>query len=338
MFQFLAGLIPGAVKAIGGFLGGAAVKKGVDSLMGGAGSALGSSLVSKGMNALTGGNPGRMSFDDWKHQQGLLDYANPLEINRQRTFLQEMAPAQAAAYNTYQDATFGNETERQIGRIQQTGTALGMSPWEVMGQGGAAPAPAVMNTPQRTDPGSTLAALMPLKIAEMNNKTALAQTAMQTDSAQRIAAQQTAEGQLPQAQVLATQAAQYASLESATRLQSQTMLDRIRLAYDALPRDKQDMIVSTFESRPGYENIIKLLDMFTAGAKEEQWKDAWFDLGVKQQSTIASEVAQAMKLFGAGAGAIGTVLGGAKTVADIFKKKSTTINNTRNTMQYFERK
>lgn len=321
MFQFLAGLIPGAIKAIGGFLGGAAVKKGVSSLMGGAGQALGSSLIQSGTNALTGNNPGVMSFKDWQHQQGLLDYANPLEINRQRTFLQEMAPAQAAAYNTYQDQTFGNETQRQIGRIQQTGTALGMSPWEVMGQGGAAPAPAVMNTPQRTDPGSTLAALMPLKIAEMNNKTALAQTAMQTDSAQRIAAQQTAEGQLPQAQVLATQAAQYASLESATRLQAQTMLDRIRLAYEALPRDKQDMIVSTFESRPGYENIIKLLDMFTAGAKETDWNDAWYDLGIKKQSTIAGEVAQAMKLFGTGAGALGSVIESTKNIASMFKKK-----------------
>lgn len=138
----------------------------------------------------------------WKDMQFMMDTSErlaPRDIALQGQYLEGLAPSQAAAYNTYQDSTYGNETQRQIDRIKTSGEQLGMSPWEVMGQGGAAPLPSgnFGGSAQGAQKGDYMSAMIPVKIAEMNNKTALAQTAMQTQSAQQIASQQTAGGELP---------------------------------------------------------------------------------------------------------------------------------------------
>lgn len=142
----------------------------------------------------------------WRDMQFMMDTSErlaPRDIALQGQYLEGLAPHQAAAYNEYQGATYGEDTQRQIDRIKSTGEQLGMSPWEIMGQGGAAPlpAPAYGGGGQAPQKGDYLQSI-PVKIAEMNNKTALAQTAMQTATQERIASQQTAGGELPKKQVL----------------------------------------------------------------------------------------------------------------------------------------
>lgn len=142
----------------------------------------------------------------WRDMQFMMDTSErlaPRDIALQGQYLEGLAPHQAAAYNEYQGATYGEDTQRQIDRIKSTGEQLGMSPWEIMGQGGAAPlpSPAYGGGGQAPQKGDYLQSI-PVKIAEMNNKTALAQTAMQTATQERIASQQTAGGELPKKQVL----------------------------------------------------------------------------------------------------------------------------------------
>jgi len=121
----------------------------------------------------------------WRDMQFMMD-ANerlaPRDIALQGQYLEGLAPAQAGAYNTYQDATYGQDTARQTSRIQEMASGLGMSPWEITGSSGAAPlpSPSFGGSNQGASKQEYMAQLVPLQIAKMNNETALATTAMQT--------------------------------------------------------------------------------------------------------------------------------------------------------------
>lgn len=203
-----------------------------------------------------GPNQGRMSNEDYQHNQNLLDSSNPREIARTSSFLEGVAPSQGRAWNTYQDATYGADTQRSIDRTKQTGEQLGMSPWEVMGLQGATPLSPASPTQPKASGESFLGQMTPLAIAKMNNKTAIQQakiaqdtalqtTAMQTAQADTANRRSTAEGRLPehQAQAAAAQAnaaiAQVGLTEAQTDLQVQDLvLKVIRLAYEILPREQ----------------------------------------------------------------------------------------------------
>src|SRR5690242_9865393 len=100
---------------------------------------------------IAGASGGFKQRPQWRDLQFMNDATNrlwPDEIKRQGQFLQGIAPSQAMAYNDYQDRTYSEDTNRQINRIQQTGDALGMSPWEVTGAPGSSPLPtATLNQP-----------------------------------------------------------------------------------------------------------------------------------------------------------------------------------------------
>lgn len=143
----------------------------------------------------------------WRDMQFMMDTSErlaPRDIALQGSYLEGLAPHQANAYNEYQGATYGEDTQRQIDRIKTTGDQLGMSPWEIMGQGGAAPlpSPSFGGAGQAPAKQEFMSSIVPLKVAEMNNKAAIAQTAMQTATQERIASQQTAGGELPKKQAL----------------------------------------------------------------------------------------------------------------------------------------
>ena len=127
------------------------------------------------------GRQDRISNRDYQFYQDLADSGNPREIRRQGQFLEGLAPSQAAAHNTYQDATYQEDTARATERIQSMGSELGMSPWEIMGQSGSTPLPTPA-APQNQG-GQYLSQLAPLKIAEINAKTQLATAKLQSDTA-----------------------------------------------------------------------------------------------------------------------------------------------------------
>lgn len=167
-----------------------AVGQGISGFLSAAGSA--ASLASS-MQGLLGGKS-QISNRDYQHNQNLLDSGNPREIKRQGAFLEGLAPSQGAAYNTIQDATYAQDTQRQTDRIQTMGDQLGMSPWEITGSPGSNPLPSPTGPAPQNNNAQYMGNLVQLKTAEManktqlaiaqqNNETALQQTAMQTDTA-----------------------------------------------------------------------------------------------------------------------------------------------------------
>jgi|NOAtaT_7_FD_contig_123_36267_length_5352_multi_4_in_0_out_0_8 hypothetical protein len=188
MGPFLAGVAK-ALPSIGKFLTGAgSAAAGLSSI----GSLLG-----------IGSNQSRIRREDFDHHQNLADVANPREIARQSAFLEGIAPAQAGAYNTYQDATHGQDTQREITRMQamapvQAQTDLqymdtvyaGTSPWERLGSNAApsisAPAPTDYRS-QGTDSQGFLQALVPLLTSQMNNDTQLKTALIQAQTSKEVA-------------------------------------------------------------------------------------------------------------------------------------------------------
>lgn len=165
----------------------------------------------------TGGFKGRPQWRDLQFMNDAQNRLWPDEIKRQGDFLEGLAPSQgkametlapyqAGAYNTYQNATFGQDTARQTERIKSMASNLGMSPWEITGAGGATPLPSPSGPmPQgaqgRSPMPDFLQGLMPLKIAEMQNKTSLMTAKMSNDTQRYIADQQTGKGGVAQAQI-----------------------------------------------------------------------------------------------------------------------------------------
>lgn len=142
-------------------------------------------------NLVSGGGKSRPSWRDLQFMQDASERLAPRQIALQGDFLEGLAPSQAAAYNTYQDATFQGDTNREISRIQQMGDTLGMSPWELRGTSGSAALPSPqMQTPSQTAGASTqafMSALVPLEVAKIQARTQLASQAMQSDTAKAIA-------------------------------------------------------------------------------------------------------------------------------------------------------
>lgn len=162
------------------------------ALASGAGQSLGSTAVSTLFNLVSGGGKSRPSWRDLQFMQDASERLAPRQIDLQGDFLEGLAPRQAAAYNTYQDTTFQADTNREIGRIQQMGTELGMSPWELRGTSASAALPSPqMQTPSQTAGASTqafMSALVPLEVAKIQARTQL-QTAALQSSTQRDVAQ-----------------------------------------------------------------------------------------------------------------------------------------------------
>ncbi|TWW08256.1 hypothetical protein E3A20_26130, partial [Planctomyces bekefii] len=75
----------------------------------------------------------RISNEEFQWNEEMANEHNTNEIGRQSSFLTGMVPAQSSSYNAHQDATYGQDTQRQIDRIKDVSGQLGMSPWELNG-------------------------------------------------------------------------------------------------------------------------------------------------------------------------------------------------------------
>lgn len=139
----------------------------------------------------------RISNEEFVWNEEMADMHNTNEIGRQSSFLAGMVDPEANAYNSYQDQTYGQDTQRQIDRVKSTAEQLGMSPWELNNGSAATPAPSgdflsgkTKNTSD-ADPSGQMIAMKQMEtqkdIAAMNNTTALQQTAMQTGNSRYLA-------------------------------------------------------------------------------------------------------------------------------------------------------
>lgn len=152
-------------------------------------------------------------------------------INRSNIFLEGTTPTNANAYNTYQDMTYGQDTARMSQRAKD----LGMSNWELLGKGATSPVQSFGD--QKAGDTQFLSQQMPLKIAEMQARTQLANTFLQTQTAKDINNQQTQSGALPAKQVEEA-AARIRNIDMSNITQAnQQAISYAKALYDILPTE-----------------------------------------------------------------------------------------------------
>lgn len=220
------------------------------------------------------GRTDRLSNSDYQHMQNLADSGNPREIARQNQFLAGVTPQNAMSYNQYQDMTQPADTDRTIDRIQRTSTALGMSPWELTGTGGASPLPSPSMGPQQGTGQAKefMAQMTPLAVAKLGQETALKTTAMNNATQEKIAGIQTGTqkdiavyGQTgPEAQARIANAMSQLPInaQQVVNMQAQKILttEQTNLAKDQQQQTQETTKGVTLENAlKSFREIIKLL-------------------------------------------------------------------------------
>lgn len=290
----------------------------------------------------TGKTEGRISNEDYQYHQDLLDSSNPREINRtnqfntgvnqtnidnQSAFLKGIAPAQAEGYNTYQNATYQADTDRQNDRILDQSKALGMSPWEITGSSGSAPLPSPsapqQNPQQRNNNGAEfLSTMTPLAIAKMNNETSLKNTKMQTDTSKYIADQSTNKGQLPAAQTVqqaaqtvlttmqtAQSSAQTNNINTDSALkENQMWLNSVSTLLNALPTINIDTGIFKSTEKDGWRQALQMLGKMDKSNITSALQRTVQTMPKPQFDQLTKDIIKLATMFSAGAkGAMNTV-------------------------------
>lgn len=227
-------------------------------------------------NWATGGFKGRPQWRDLSFMNDAQNRLWPDEIKRQGAFLEGLAPSQADAHNTFQDQTYMRDVTRRTEGIKQMGSDLGMSPWELTGQGGAAtPLPSSPSGPSGGggQMQSFLQGIMPLKLAQMQNATSL-QIAKMQNQTQRygidMAGGQSdvSKKQIEQiASQIKLQDIQHSNgvkdLETKNQQMSVTLVDAL---LRMMPKDTFSIPGFTSTNTPGWQAVAKsLLRDYTPG-------------------------------------------------------------------------
>lgn len=276
-------------------------------------------------NVSMGPNPGRMSNEDYQHNQNLLDSSNPREIARTGSFLEGVAPSQGRAWNTYQDETYGADTDRAIERTQKTGDALGMSPWEVMGLQGSTPLAPTPAGPTRGSGESYLGQMTPLAIAKMNNETALKQTEMNNNTSLKQTEMQTAGGEAAKSQIaknkqdMAESASRILQQEATTaktfqdiEAQAQTMIVQVvETALKSLPEETLTIGGYNRRQRQGAGDVLRQLANRGQGTYDADKVRQWLSkFGQNEMRQLADDLQwwgkldQGVNTVGKGIGAL----------------------------------
>ena len=85
-------------------------------------------LAGRGSGGVPSSVPSDVDYDRYLNQ---LERGTGTEIQREQQFLEQLAPAQAQAYNIYNDMTYYNDTERMQARMDRL--FEGTSSWERLG-------------------------------------------------------------------------------------------------------------------------------------------------------------------------------------------------------------
>lgn len=286
---------------------------------------------------LLGPDPNRISHERFMENETRADWHNEREIERQGSFLEGVAPSQAAAYNTMQDATQPQDTQRQINRVQQMSDALGMSPWELNNGSAGTPIPAMESLGPRSQPtgGSEfLGMLQPaaiakgqqdtqLKIAKMQNQTSMQQALLSSQTALAQTRMQTAGGAVPeqQAMLAAQQLHNYMAEEHLTdarreQVDWETAASKLRIFLDTLPTQTINLGVGSQTTKVGGPELSKLVGAWgKMGSDEKAALQGYLQSLPKDQfSSLMRDIDRATTAIigqaGKTANAVGGYLGG----------------------------
>lgn len=257
---------------------------------------IGSSLGNEVSNALFG-RKDRMSLKDWKHNQNLLDYANPLEIAREQERLQKLTPTQAESQNTFLQMTM--PVRAQMDKQYADTMFPGTTAWERLGSG-AAPTAMSPGPQQSSQTSGFLTGLTPLitskmaadtqlattainaqtskEIAGMNNETALKTTGMQTETTKEVAMINTNMGKLPVAQTaqvnaqkLLTLAQEDNTYAQALKTRNDVILSTVATIISMMPETTIEALGVTSREKKGWQQLTALLPQ---GWQSENAQDA----------------------------------------------------------------
>lgn len=261
------------------------ISNAVSNMFGGGDSGGGGNIATSAFNTLiqaaTGGFKGRPQWRDLSYMNDAQNRLWPDEIKRQGQFLEGIAPSQGrametmahsqgAAHNTFQDATYAQDTQRSADRIKTLGTELGMSPWEITGTGSQntpVPGPQQGSTNQGQNPiGGFLQGIIPLQIAKMQNQTQL-RTAEMANATQRYGIDMAqGKGDAAKAQIAQTQAQTLLTESQAvltgaqtTAARSTTFINSLRLLLDALPTFNTGVPGANISGKTGTHSILQAL-------------------------------------------------------------------------------
>jgi len=332
---FLASILPALASAATSFIAGA-------------GQTAGGAVA----NSLLGGSATRVRREDVDHNQNMADLVNPREIARQSAFLTGIAPAQADAYNTYQDATHAADTTREVNRLQTMAPVqaqadlqymdtvyAGTSPWERLGSS-AAPSISAPNptggAPSRATPdmGSQFLPLIQAQIqadtardvaginamsqqsiARMNNETSLKSVGIQTD-----------DGNLPKQQTASAAAQQMlaeAQTDSAVASTQKTYQDinnsTVANFLALIPTESVDLGLYKYSQRPGWQSILPILTSELApGDKRNSINAAIAKMPAPEINSVKRDALQMAAILGKGTQA---AMSGGKFLQGLFKSK-----------------
>lgn len=222
---------------------------------------------------------GRPQWRDLEFMSDASDRLLPAEIERQNKFLAGVTGQQAASYNQYQDATYQQQVGRETAGIKSMSAELGMTPWELAGQGGsAAPLPAPNPQQPQRDSGAMLSAVVPMQVAQQQAKTAVATTAMNNQTALEIERLRQGGGEAAKAGIANTK---QQTAESASRVllnqanegligvqtraqQNKMVLDTVATLLSALPQTTVDTGLVRSTHYEGGEQIKEFIGKYAA--------------------------------------------------------------------------
>lgn len=228
----------------------------------------GGSMVSDiiALGSLFGPKQNVLDSRDFAASMDQADVNNTLNIARSNEFLSGVTPTNAAMYNQYQDATYNEETSRQITRIQRTADALGMSPWELQGNNLTTPIPSDMGGGGRANAAPQyMASVMPAAIASMQSKTQLAIARMNNETALQMKGMDTAGGELPKANVAKIRADIAGTLQGMDESRSRQTL----IAADVILRAAQ-----TTQTQEATNNLLTQRKFLGQQIKESEARTA----------------------------------------------------------------
>lgn len=304
---------------------------GVDSFLGKIASAAGGEVV-QGLF----GRKDRMSLKDFKHNQNLLDYANPLEIAREQERLEKLTPTQAQAQNTFLEMTV--PTRAKMDKQYADTMFPGTTAWERLGSG-AAPTAMSPSPPAQSQASGFLTGLTPLITSKMAADTQLATTAINAQNAKEIAAMNnetavattnisTNQGQLPmmqtaqaKAQRLLIRAQEDTTYAQGNKIRSDVLLNEVASFLAALPEETVDLEVYKYSTRPGWQEVVKILgDSTQYTGREEAIQKALKTMRTEQYERVRADTLQVAGAVLKGGKAIG---GMASSIGGFMKNMKT---------------
>lgn len=248
-------------------------------------------LLNAGITAITGGFKDRPSWRDLQFMNDAQNRLWPDEIKRQGQFLEGLAPSQAAAHNTFQDATYQAGVDRETAGIKSMAAGLGMSPWELTGQtGSAAPLPPDAQQAQGGSGATSafLQGIVPLQIASANNKAMLTAKQMDNQTALKLEgirqggfSEETGQGKKVSEEIDKLKSERDLVERNIRKATTEQVSGMIQTMAGIAPKQTLNVLGNTLSGTPGWKQFAKLYQSEGAFATQEQ-----ADLFAKMMSQV----------------------------------------------------